>query len=68
LFSYKGETVLDPFLGSGTTMKVAIELQRNSVGYELKPELEEKITKKLKLDCTDIFIDYDVNFEVIRRF
>ena len=35
LFSYKGETVLDPFVGSGTTMKVARELERNSIGIEI---------------------------------
>jgi len=46
LFSYKGETVIDPFLGSGTTMKVAKSLGRNSVGYELKSELVPIIKKK----------------------
>lgn len=35
MFSFAGETVLDPFLGSGTTTKVAAELGRNSVGYEI---------------------------------
>jgi len=35
LYSYKGETVLDPFLGSGTTIRAARALNRNSVGYEL---------------------------------
>ena len=34
LFSFVGETVLDPFLGSGTTTKVARNLGRHSVGYE----------------------------------
>jgi DNA modification methylase len=46
LFSFVGETVLDPFLGSGTTMKVAKELRRNSIGYELDVELEPIIAKK----------------------
>ena len=36
LFSYKDETILDPFTGSGTTMKVARDLGRNSVGVEIK--------------------------------
>jgi len=36
LFSYTGETVLDPFVGSGTTMKVARDLNRNSIGIEIK--------------------------------
>lgn len=46
LFSYKGETVLDPFLGSGTTMKVARQLGRNSIGIEIKKSLVPIILKK----------------------
>ncbi len=46
LFSYNGETVLDPFLGSGTTMKVAKELGRSSVGFEIIRDLESVIRKK----------------------
>jgi site-specific DNA-methyltransferase (adenine-specific) len=47
LFSFHGETVLDPFLGSGTTMKVAQELGRNSWGYEIDWRLEKIIKRKL---------------------
>jgi modification methylase len=47
LYSYFGETVLDPFLGSGTTAKVALELGRNSWGYEINPKLRTVISKKL---------------------
>jgi len=47
LFSYVGETVLDPFCGSGTTMAVARELGRNSVGIEVKPDLVSIIRRKL---------------------
>ena len=46
LLTYPGETVLDPFLGSGTTTKVARQLERNSIGYEINlsylPVIEEK--------------------------
>lgn len=35
MFTYEGDTVLDPFLGSGTSTKVALELGRNSIGYEI---------------------------------
>ncbi|MBS7249381.1 MAG: site-specific DNA-methyltransferase [Candidatus Freyarchaeota archaeon] len=47
LFTFVGETVLDPFLGSGTTTKVAKELGRNSVGYEIDLELKDVILKKI---------------------
>lgn len=46
LYSYKGETVLDPFAGSGTTLKVSRELGRNSVGIEIREELLPVIRKK----------------------
>jgi DNA modification methylase len=39
--------VLDPFLGSGTTMKVAHELGRNSWGYEIDAGLEKIIKQKM---------------------
>ena len=47
LFSYKGETVLDPFMGSGTTLKVAEGLSRKCVGYEIDIELLEVVKEKL---------------------
>ncbi len=50
LFSYVGENVLDPFMGSGTTNKVAAILQRNSIGYEIDLELMGVIKGKLGLD------------------
>jgi len=47
LFSFVGETVLDPFLGSGTTTKVARQLCRNSYGYEIDLELKPIILEKI---------------------
>lgn len=49
MFSFIGETVLDPFLGSGTTAKVAMELGRRAVGYEIQREFEPVIREKLKV-------------------
>ena len=41
LFTDEGDTVLDPFLGSGTTCRVAQQLQRNSIGIEINKEYIE---------------------------
>jgi len=47
MFSYEGDTVIDPFLGSGTTVKVARELNREAVGYEREPQYKAVIMQKL---------------------
>lgn len=47
LFTYVGDVVLDPFAGSGTTLKVAKELKRNFVGYEISKSYEKIIKLKL---------------------
>ncbi len=66
LFSYVGETVLDPFMGSATTTKVASFLKRNSVGYDIDVELLEIVKEKMNLKQTPLFgMDYEV--EVIIR-
>nr|MDO8100607.1 site-specific DNA-methyltransferase [Candidatus Njordarchaeota archaeon] len=43
MFSVVGDTVFDPFLGTGTTLRVAIELGRNMIGYEVDKELRKMI-------------------------
>src|SRR2546425_475923 len=48
LYSFAGETVLDPFAGSGTTLRVAKELGRNSWGFEVDLELKDTIRRKLE--------------------
>jgi len=50
LFSYKNDVVLDPFAGSGTTLKVAKELDRQFIGYELYENYREIINTKLGFD------------------
>lgn len=67
LFSYKGETVLDPFAGSGTTMKVAKQLGRNSIGIEIKKSLIPIIKKKLGFEEQLIYDNQEDTFEVIIR-
>ncbi len=67
LYSYIGETVLDPFLGSGTTMKVARLLKRNSVGIEIIRDLEKTIRKKIGFDSISDMLKDDDHLEVIER-
>lgn len=47
MFSFAGETVFDPFLGSGTTALAAKHLNRNSVGYEINTDFENIIRDKI---------------------
>jgi modification methylase len=49
MFTFVGDTVLDPFLGSGTTVKAALELGRNAVGYEINADFLAIIQEKLGL-------------------
>lgn len=48
LFTDEGDTVLDPFAGSGTTLEVAKELRRNAIGIEILPEYCEMAREKIE--------------------
>lgn len=47
LYSFVNDTVLDPFAGSGTTLKIAKQLNRKYVGYEISPAYKQTIETKL---------------------
>lgn len=57
LYSFVGDTVLDPFLGTGTTAKAAIELERKAIGYEINPDYLPLIRTKLQQTIT--IFNYD---------
>lgn len=66
MFSFVGETVFDPFLGSGTTSLAAKNLDRNSVGYEINkdflPIIKEKIVgEQLSLIGSQVIFTEDNN-------
>ena len=48
LFTLPGDTVLDPFMGSGTTNFVAQRMDRNSVGIEILPEYYEMVRNNIE--------------------
>jgi DNA modification methylase len=54
--------VLDPFIGSGTTTKAAMQNERNSIGYETDPNLIPTITKKTEHTNANI-----ANLKIIKR-
>jgi site-specific DNA-methyltransferase (adenine-specific) len=54
MFAFAGDTVLDPFLGSGTTSLAARKLGRNSVGYEINPDFIPIIKQKLGIYQADL--------------
>ncbi len=56
LFSFYGDIILDPFTGSGTTLKVALEEGRNYVGYELSEEYKTAIEEKINNAENDKFV------------
>lgn len=47
MFTFSGETVFDPFMGSGTTALAAKHLGRNSIGYEINPEFKKFYIEKV---------------------
>ena len=64
MFSFSEETVLDPFAGSGTTAKVAKELGRSSVSYEINSDFIPLISNKISVDDLQV-IDSDALTEEI---
>lgn len=54
IWTYVDDTVLDPFTGRGTTLKVAKEMGRNSIGYEIREELEQDINEYVGVNQTGL--------------
>ncbi|MHA1723394.1 MAG: DNA-methyltransferase [Candidatus Helarchaeota archaeon] len=60
-YSYKGDVILDPFIGSGTTAIAALKLKRHFIGYEILPEYIELANKRIakfreQLKIDDFFL------------
>ena len=74
MFAFKNETVLDPFMGSGTTSLAARNLERNSIGYEINPEFIEIAKQKLNVNQGDIlgttykFFEDEFNIDIEKEF
>ena len=51
LFTHQGELVLDPFVGSGSTLIAASDLNRNAVGFDLLPQYIDLCEKRLRTEA-----------------
>jgi len=60
MFSFVGDTVLDPFLGTGTTSLAAMRMGRNSIGFEIDPTYLTQATRRLKGD-SNIFTSREIS-------
>lgn len=60
MFSFVGDTVLDPFCGSGTTMIAAMRANRNSIGVEIDPDYCKAIGDRLFRERVDLFSEETV--------
>lgn len=65
MYTFVGDTVLDPFLGSGTTVKEALNLRRNAIGYEINEKFLEVIKEKLGLKRSSL--PFSENVQIIKR-
>ena len=64
MFSFVGDTVLDPFCGAGTTMVAAMKTDRNSVGVEIDPSYCDMIAQRLKKEMGSLYTK--AKFEMVR--
>lgn len=62
MFSFVGDTVLDPFLGTGTTMIAAMKCGRNSIGVEIEPKYARMAARRLEQESQDLFATRTLEF------
>jgi modification methylase len=55
MFSFVGDTVLDPFMGTGTTTVAAAKWGRNSIGFEIDPHYYKMAQKRISEDTSSLF-------------
>ena len=63
MFSFTGDTVLDPFCGSGTTMIAALKNARHSIGVEIDREYCRMAARRLKAENSGLFATSELSFE-----
>ena len=67
MFSFVGDTVLDPFCGTGTTMLAAMKTQRNSIGVEIDPSYCKMALARLRQEKDGLFAQANLEFRTSRE-
>ena len=62
MFSFAGDTVVDPFCGTGTTMVAALKTGRNSIGIDIDPEYCKMAEDRLRKESNDMFSSANLEF------
>ena len=57
MFSFEGDTVLDPFMGTGSTLLAAARCGRNSIGVEVEPVYVKMSKQRLETELGSLFDD-----------
>ncbi len=63
MFSFHGDTILDPFCGTGTTMIAALRYGRNSIGIDIDPEYCRIAARYLRKESSNLFLNTELIFE-----
>jgi modification methylase len=63
MYSYVGDTILDPYMGTGATMLAADRCSRSSIGFENDPQCEEWIRRRIDYDLRPL-LDRPPNYEI----
>ncbi len=66
MFSFAGDTVLDPFMGTGTTLLAAARCGRNGIGVEIEPLYVDQAMQRLERELHDLFGTNNVAIKVRR--
>lgn len=67
MFSFWGDTVLDPFCGTGTTMLAAMRNSRNSIGVEIDRDYCRMAVSRLKSEPSNLFRPVELHFEKLLK-
>ena len=65
MFSFWGDTVLDPFCGTGTTLLAASKCGRNSIGVEVDPTYCDIATRRMREEGSSLLLENDFSFKVV---